>query len=83
MYRFFGENQLCKRDSRSTVTTVTYLVIQIGKSLWQTSASNCMTYKVKVGVLHPGQQPGSSWDSSLALPLVGIETTEVIASQTC
>ena len=35
--------------------------------------------KVKVGVLRPFQQPGSYWDKSSALPLVGLEPTEVRA----
>ena len=35
--------------------------------------------KVKVGVLRPVQQPGSYWDRSSALPLVGLEPTEVTA----
>ena len=29
--------------------------------------------KVKVGVLRPVQQPGSYWDRSSELPLVGLE----------
>ena len=36
-------------------------------------------YKVKVGVLRPVQQPGSYWDRSSELPLVGLEPTEVTA----
>ena len=35
--------------------------------------------KVKVGVLRPFQQPGSYWDRSSELPLVGLEPTEVTA----
>ena len=35
--------------------------------------------KVKVGVLSPVQQPGSYWDRSSELPLVGLEPTEVTA----
>ena len=31
----------------------------------------------KVGVLRPVQQPGSYWDRSSELPLVGLEPTEV------
>ena len=34
---------------------------------------------VKVGVLRPVQQPGSYWDRSSELPLVGLEPTEVTA----
>ena len=34
--------------------------------------------KVKVGVLRPVQQPGSYWDRSSELPLVGLEPTEVM-----
>ena len=37
------------------------------------------TSKVKVGVLRPVQQPGSYWDRSSELPLVGLEPTEVTA----
>ena len=39
----------------------------------------------KVGVLRPVQQPGSYWDRSSELPLVGLEPTEVTAirCQTC
>ena len=37
------------------------------------------TKKVKVGVLRPVQQPGSYWDRSSELPLVGLEPTEVTA----
>ena len=36
--------------------------------------------KVKVGVLRPVQQPGSYWNRSSELPLVGLEPTEVTAS---
>ena len=36
-------------------------------------------FKVKVGVLRPVQQPGSYWDRSSELPLVGLEPTEVTA----
>ena len=32
--------------------------------------------KVKVGVLHPIQQPGPYWDRSSALSLVGVEPTQ-------
>ena len=35
--------------------------------------------KVKVGVLRPVQQPGSYWDRSSELTLVGLEPTEVTA----
>ena len=35
--------------------------------------------KVKVRVLRPVQQPGSYWDRSSALSLVGLEPTEVTA----
>ena len=35
--------------------------------------------KVKVRVLRPIQQPGSYWDRSSELPLVGLEPTEVTA----
>ena len=35
--------------------------------------------KTKVGVLRPVQQPGSYWDRSSELPLVGLEPTEVTA----
>ena len=38
-----------------------------------------MVFKVKVGVLRPVQQPGSYWDRSSELPLVGLEPTEVTA----
>ena len=37
------------------------------------------TKLVKVGVLRPVQQPGSYWDRSSELPLVGLEPTEVTA----
>ena len=33
----------------------------------------------KVRVLRPVQQPGSYWDTSSVLPLVGLEPTEVTA----
>ena len=33
----------------------------------------------KVGVLRPVQQPGSYWDRSSEVPLVGLEPTEVTA----
>ena len=33
----------------------------------------------KLGVLRPVQQPGSYWDRSSELPLVGLEPTEVTA----
>ena len=35
--------------------------------------------QIKVGVLRPVQQPGSYWDRSSELPLVGLEPTEVTA----
>ena len=38
-----------------------------------------LLHKVKVGVLRPVQQPGSYWDRSSELPLVGLEPTEVTA----
>ena len=40
---------------------------------------NVIWAKVKVGVLRPVQQPGSYWDRSSELPLVGLEPTEVTA----
>ena len=40
---------------------------------------NMVFDKVKVGVLRPVQQPGSYWDRSSELPLVGLEPTEVTA----
>ena len=40
---------------------------------------NYTKVKVKVGVLRPVQQPGSYWDRSSELPLVGLEPTEVTA----
>ena len=51
------------------------------------SSIDCFDYKkgsydsakVKVGVLCPVQQPGSYWDRSSELPLVGLEPTEVTA----
>ena len=46
-----------------------------GQVLWR-SVDNL---KVKVGVLRPVQQPGSYWDRSSELPLVGLEPTEVTA----
>ena len=39
----------------------------------------CTLCTVKVGVSHPVQQPGSYWDRSSVLPLVGLEPTEVTA----
>ena len=39
---------------------------------------NCRSLD-KVGVLRPVQQPGSYWDRSSELPLVGLEPTEVTA----
>ena len=48
-----------------------------------TNANKFSTYfgssKVKVGVLRPVQQPGSYWDRSSVLPLVGLEPTEATA----
>ena len=49
-----------------------------------TIASVCMgvfryLHLDKVGVLRPIQQPGSYWDRSSELPLVGLEPTEVTA----
>ena len=35
--------------------------------------------QIKFGVLSPVQQPGSYWDRSSELPLVGLEPTEVTA----
>ena len=45
----------------------------------QGQISACLRTKVKVGVLRPVQQPGSYWDRSSELPLVGLEPTEVTA----
>ena len=40
----------------------------------------CQFHSVRlVGVLRPVQQPGSYWDRSSELPLVGLEPTEVTA----
>ena len=41
------------------------------------NVNNGIKSKVKVGVLRPVKQPGSYWDRSSALPLVGLEPTEV------
>ena len=58
------------------------------KIFWQPNTVNIGTTnfysifgrtKVKVGVLRPVQQPGSYWDRSSELPLVGVEPTEVTA----
>ena len=38
-----------------------------------------LVFQIKVGVLRPVQQPGSYWDRSSELPLVGLEPTEVTA----
>ena len=46
---------------------------------YQVSTSYTLRSKVKVGVLRPVQQPGSYWDRSSELPLVGLEPTEVTA----
>ena len=59
--------RLCLRDIDFSKVTV-YLH-------WLTLKSNM----VKVGVLRPVQQPGSYWDRSSELPLVGLEPTEVTA----
>ena len=40
---------------------------------------NFFTADDKVGLLRPVQQPGSYWDRSSELPLVGLEPTEVTA----
>ena len=45
----------------------------------QVARSSTPSAKVKVGVLRPVQQPGSYWDRSSELPLVGLEPTEVTA----
>ena len=44
-----------------------------------TTAGTLYYYKVKVGILRPVQQPGSYWDRSSELSLVGLEPTEVTA----
>ena len=46
---------------------------------WVISPAFPNSQKVKVGVLRPVQQPGSYWDRSSELPLVGLEPTEVTA----
>ena len=50
------------------------------------SNEGCFTFMIhhldqrsKLGVLRPVQQPGSYWDRSSELPLVGLEPTEVTA----
>ena len=58
----------------SSAYCVTWQVWVTGMSL-----TNRMKVKVKVGVLRPVQQPGSYWDRSSELPLVGLEPTEVTA----
>ena len=37
--------------------------------------NNSNTYKAKVDVLRPVQQPGSYWERSSVLPLMGVEPT--------
>ena len=49
------------------------------KALCQSWVKSYQRSKVKVGVLRPVQQPGSYWDRSSELPLVGLEPTEVTA----
>ena len=50
-----------------------------GKLLFSFLVLDQFILKVKVGVLRPVQQPGSYWDRSSELPLVGLEPTEVTA----
>ena len=40
---------------------------------------NTLDFEVKLGVLHPVQQPGSFWDRSKAQALVGLKPPEVTA----
>ena len=55
-------------------------VLPLGSANLSVNQSRDKCYaKVKVGVLRPVQQPGSYWDRSSELPLVGLETTEVTA----
>ena len=65
------------------LSCVKYLFIWVFMSL-STHGIGHITFplersKVKVGVLRPVQQPGSYWDRSSELPLVGLEPTEVTA----
>ena len=46
---------------------------------WAVRLTDTGILKVKVGVLRPVQHPGSYWDRSSELPLVGLEPTEVTA----
>ena len=67
-----------------------YLFYQLENSVTKVKKNNFLFHnallqiavtliKVKVGVLRPVQQPGSYWDRSSELPLVGLEPTEVTA----
>ena len=66
-FSFFINRQFKKREILSGLSVIFGLAI-----------TYCIT-KVKVGVLRPIQQPGSYWDRSSELPLVGLEPTEVTA----
>ena len=52
---------------------------QLPQLVAKLSSPTALKLKAKVGVLCPVQQPGSYWDSSSALPLVGLKPTEVTA----
>ena len=51
----------------------------VGSNGYNPDFRNALWTKVKVGILRPVQQPGSYWDRSSELPLVGLEPTEVTA----
>ena len=55
------------------------MVAMVGKLNVKTNKYPFQGPKVNVGVLRPVQQPGSYWDRSSELPLVGLEPTEVTA----
>ena len=68
---FFGE--IMPVDSADTLWVKNFVEIALSCSVSE------IKVKVKVGVLRPVQQPGSYWDRSSELPLVGLEPTEVTA----
>ena len=79
-----GSDKLSDNDSKGTDPKYKsqrggWLTFLLKKELNCPMSLYWQVTKVKVGVLRPVQQPGSYWDRSSELPLVGLEPTEVTA----
>ena len=80
-YKIVLENKHRRSKSKASTGPPIKYSLYIKKDLVSPSSMvlGLRNVKVKVGVLRPVQQPGSYWDRSSELPLVGLEPTEVTA----